>query len=355
MNKKELKKLLIIFLLSRIFLILFLIIKKDLSILTLYDGKHYVKMAEYGYNEPLLYAFFPLYPLLIRLIHIIIPSYVISGLLLSNICSFLSLIILDKMTKDKFNNLPNLIYLVFSPILAYTSIVYTESLFMFLTLLGFYLYRKDKYLLSAIVVGLSMLTRNSGIILWGAIGLDMLFRLFKKKDISFKNIFIYGIVSLSIGMLYPIYLYITNGDFLLFAKVQETYWFREKGTIITGIIRDIKVLKRDIYNGNLLIFIENWASFFITFILGIKIFKKDKASSIYIIVSLLAFSSMYRNINYWTSLASISLFRYVFNLFPIYLYTFDNKSNNQKLIIAAIIFFITAYNTVALYIGNFIG
>ena len=56
MNKKELKKLLIIFLLSRLILLAFIIIKKDLSILTLYDGEHYITMAKHGYIAPLLYV-----------------------------------------------------------------------------------------------------------------------------------------------------------------------------------------------------------------------------------------------------------------------------------------------------------
>ena len=64
---------------------------------------------------------------------------------------------------------------------------------------------------------------------------------------------------------------------------------------------------------------------------------------------------MYRNTNYWVSLASISLFRYVFNLFPIYLYTFDNKNNNLNMIIATIILFITIFNTMSFYLGSFIG
>ena len=347
MNKKELKQLIIIFLISRLILILFLIIKKDLSILTLYDGEHYINMAKNGYVEPLLYAFFPLFPLTIRLFHFIVPSYEIAGFLVSNICSFLSLLLLHKLTKNESHNHLNLICFLFSPILAYTTIIYTESLFMLLTLLGYYLYKKDKYLLSAVAVGLSILTRNSGIILWGAIGLDMLYRLFKKKDISFKNILIFGFISLGIGMIYPTYLYFKTGSFLTFAKVQETYWLREKGNIVTGIIKDIKVIKRTNHIGNIIIFIQNWGSFILTFILGLMIFKKDRVSSIYVIVSLLAFQTMYRDISYWTSLASISLFRYVLILFPIYLYMFDKKSNNQKFIIAGMMIFISAYNTVA--------
>ena len=356
-NKTNIKQIIICFLLSRLILVLFLIINKDLSIFELYDSIHYINMAEHGYIEEYLYAFFPLYPILIKILSIIIPSFHISGALISNICSFLSLLILNELTKENQNKF-NIICFTFSPILAFSSIVYTESLFMLLTLLGFYLYKKDKYLLSGIVVGLSILTRNSGIILWGAIGLDMLYRFFikKDKDFKFKNILIFGITSLLIGMIYPLYLYIKTGNFLEFATVQDKYWNRLNGTFIHGIINDIKVIIRS--SGarlfNIIIFLENWISFIITFILGIKIFKKDKVSSIYIIVSLIAFTITYRDINYWQTLSSISLFRYIFNLFPIYIYLLNNKKKNTNILIFMIFLLLSLYNTLLVYSGAFI-
>jgi len=351
----SIKKIVILFLLSRLFLILFLIINKDLSIFKLYDSIHYINMAKLGYTNPSLYAFFPLYPTIIKLISFVIPSYPISGAIISNICSLLSIFILNELTKDRYN-LWYILCFIFSPILAFTSIVYTESLFILLTLLGYYLYKKDKYFLSAIIVGLSCLTRNSGIILWGAIGLDMLYRVFitKEKNIKFKNIVIFGITSLLIALIYPTYLYIKTGNFLEFISVQTDYWYRESGTIIDGIIKDIKVLTRGADIVDIIVFLENWISLFLTLILGIKIFKKDKVASIYTIVSLVAFSTTYRNIDYWYSLSSISLFRYIFNLFPIYIYLFDNKKESINKIIYMTFILLSTFNTILVYLGVFI-
>ena len=357
-NKFNMKKILICFLISRILLIIFLIIKKDLSIFELYDSEHYINIAKLGYTQPLLYAFFPLYPMCVKIISIIIPSYQISGALISNICTFISIIILNDLTKEKENSW-NIMCFIFSPILAYTSMVYTESTFMLLTILGYYLYKKDKYILSALVIGLSILTRNSGIILWGAIGLDMLHRFFIQTDktIKFKNILFFGLISISIGLIYPIYLYITTGDFLKFASVQTEYWYRSSGTPIDNFLSDIKVLQRGGNNlfYNILIFSENWLSFIITFILGLKLFKKDKVSSIYIIVSLIAFTITFRDIDYWMPLASISLFRYVLNLFPIYIYLFDNSKEKTKKIIFLLFWLTSIINTIFIYSGIFMG
>ena len=357
-NKLNLKNIITLFLISRIIMIIFLIIKKDLSIFELYDAQHYINIAKVGYTEPLLYAFFPLYPICIKMLSIIIPSYQISGALISNVCSFLSILVLSKLTKDK-DNVWNILCFVFSPILAYTSIVYTESIFMLLTILGYYLYKNNKYILSALIIGLSILARNSGIILWGAIGLDMLYRKLIKKDetIKFKNIVIFGLISLSIGLIYPIYLYIQTGDFLKFATVQTDYWYRSSGTPIDNFLSDIKVLERGGTNLplNILIFLENWISFILTFVLGIKLFKKDKVSSIYIIVSLIAFTITFRDINYWMPLASISLFRYVLNLFPIYIYLFDNKKESINKTIFLMFILLSIFNTILIYTGLFLG
>ena len=72
-NKNNIKILLISFLVSRLIMIIFLIINKDLSVLETYDSIHYLNMAKYGYNDPQLYAFFPLYPTLIKFLSLIIP------------------------------------------------------------------------------------------------------------------------------------------------------------------------------------------------------------------------------------------------------------------------------------------
>lgn len=358
MNKRELKVLFSVFLLSRLIFIIYFFIKKDINVFNLYDSIHYINMANSGYSSNLLMAFFPLYPLLIKVLSFIIPNYIISGILISNICSFVSLLLLSKILNNNNNKFYYLCIFLFSPILAYTTICYTESLFMMLTLFGYYLYKKDRYILSAIIIGLSILTRNSGIILWGAIGLDMLYRLFKNKDIKFNNIILFGLISLIIGLIYPIYLYIKTGNFFEFITVQNTLWFREKGLIINGIIKDIKIIinsETSFKVLNIYTFILNWLSVIFTFILGIKIFKKDKVSSIYIIVSIISFTSMYRNIEmYPYSLSSVSLFRYIFNLFPIYLYIFENKKESSIYTIFIILFSTSIINTILFYSGYFI-
>ena len=341
----------LLFFLTRIPFILFLIKEKSISYFKIYDAIPYTSIAKNGYLLESEYAFFPLFPMLVRLLHYIKIPYEVGGILISNIALLISLFVLSKL----INNKKSLYYLIVSPILVYTTICYTESLYILLTLLAFYYYKKNKYLPSAIFTGLSTLTRNSGIILWGAIGLEMLYRLFKKKDIKLNNIILFGIISLAIGMLYPIFLYIKTNDFLMFSTVQGKYWNKENGYVILTLIADIKFLINHFRLSQFYIFIENWLFFVIGIIIAIKNRKEDLASTIYIIVSLIAFTLVYRDPSYWNNLPSLSLVRYILGLFPIYMYLPNiSKKNNILNILLVIITIMSFINIFIVYSNGFV-
>lgn len=341
-----------LFLLSRIPCIFFFIIFRNIDFLNSYDGQYYISIAKNGYFSQERYAFFPLYPLLIRLIKYIGIPYNYGGIIISNISTFLILYVIRKLIKD--NNKLNSYYLIFlfSPLLPFTTMCYTESIYILMSLLAFYYYKKEDYFLSAIFTGLTFLTRNSGIILWGAIGIDMLYSYFKKKDIKFISIIIFGLTSLMIGMIYPIYLYLKTGDFLYFYSTQSLYWSKKSGYLIFTFLADIKVLINHFSLSDFVFFLENWFIFGIAIYVGIKVIKKDLLSSVYILVSLFAFTLVYRDPLVWQSLPSISLFRYVLSLFPLFIYLpdiFDKKKTYYY-----IWFFITFINILAVYLGFFI-
>lgn len=341
---KETINIIILFLLSRIPFILFLIKEKNIGYFNLYDASAYTSIAKLGYFTESYYAFFPLFPALIKILNYVKIPYELGGIIISNVSLLITLFVLNNLLKDNKNKNKSLYFLTISPIIAYTTIAYTESLYLLLTILAFYNYKKNKYITSSIFTGLSMLTRNGGIILWGAIGLDMLYRLFKKKDIKLKNIILFGLISLAIGIIYPIFLYIKTNDFLMFATAQEKYWNHDKGYVILTFIKDIKYIINHFYFEKIYIFIQNWLFFILGIILAVKNRKKDLASSIYILVSLIAFTFYYSIPEYWHNLPSMSIMRYIFGLFPIYLYLpCIHKKSNILLVIITIISFINVF------------
>ncbi|MGB9883259.1 MAG: hypothetical protein ACPLRN_01960, partial [Microgenomates group bacterium] len=66
-----------------------------LSKLANFDGVHYLLIAKNGYSQ-WEQAFFPLYPILIKIINIFINNYLLTGLLVSNISFLVGLYFLKK-------------------------------------------------------------------------------------------------------------------------------------------------------------------------------------------------------------------------------------------------------------------
>ncbi|SNX55037.1 glycosyltransferase family 39 protein [Thermoanaerobacterium sp. RBIITD] len=139
-----------------------------------FDSQWYLAIAQYGYNLPYKthyspQAFFPLYPLLIALVHRItsIP-YLIVGIIISNIFFILALYILYQLVEDHFGEKIarlSIIFMLIFPTSFYFSAIYTESLFLFGTALSFWAADHKKWWVAGIGGAIAVLTRNLGITL----------------------------------------------------------------------------------------------------------------------------------------------------------------------------------------------
>lgn len=128
-----------------------------------FDGEHYLSIAKDGYHLA-EQAFFPLYPLLIKLF----GGGVWSGLFISNASFFLALVGLFKLLRidysQKISRIAIILLLLF-PTSFYFGAVYTESLFLALVVWSFYFYRKDNIFFASILGMLASGTRVIGVIL----------------------------------------------------------------------------------------------------------------------------------------------------------------------------------------------
>lgn len=120
-----------------------------------FDGEHYLSIAKNGYGNG-EQAFFPLYPLLIK----ILGNNIYIALLISNLSFLISLLGLYKLTKSKLV----ITLLLFFPTSFYFASAYTESLFLCLVVWSFYFFKKKKYFSGIVLGSLSSLTRVIGII-----------------------------------------------------------------------------------------------------------------------------------------------------------------------------------------------
>ncbi len=194
-----------------------------INIWTQYDGNFYAFISQYGYMAPasmlpaaytnlFMYAWFPLYPLMIRVLSYVIPTQV-SGLLISNICLFVGCYYLFKLvTLDNgiSTGVRAVKYFFIFPTAFVLSAMMSESLFIMLALMCFYYARKDKWHIVGCLGILASLTRPIGVYLL----FPLAFIYFQNRGFKLKSIKadILGLLGPVLGFFsYTVYCYLTIG------------------------------------------------------------------------------------------------------------------------------------------------
>lgn len=159
------------------------------SMFTKWDSAWYQRIAIHGYpfkdamwdgSPPLQnWAFFPLYPALMRLFASFFwfqpytnldQATMISGFIISNICFLLSALFIYKLSNKLFNNtnIAQLSVVFFSFFISSNifSMVYSESLFIFLTITAFYFLENNKLLFAVPLAVLASFTRSNGFLVF---------------------------------------------------------------------------------------------------------------------------------------------------------------------------------------------
>lgn len=142
-----------------------------------WDGGMYMTIAKEGY-QIFHTVFFPLYPLLIKIVSLIGLEVFWAGFIISQVCTVLLIYFFYKLLRLDFNQQKSeliVILLLAFPTSFYLGAVYTESLFLLLAVSAIYFARIKKWYISALLVGLSMVTRNVGFAVLAAVVLEYLF------------------------------------------------------------------------------------------------------------------------------------------------------------------------------------
>ncbi len=198
-----------------------------------WDSYWYLDIAEHGYSfhsgDSLSnVAFFPLYPFLIRIsTPIFFGQANIAGWFISAVSLLLVLIYFYKLIKRFHPNInPHLVlvFLLLFPTAFFLNAIYTESLFLFLSIAAFYYMFSKNLLLSGIFGFLASVTRPSGVylfipLLWEYYRQNSSIRALFRKESLFVFLTPLGFaVTLLID-------YLLFRDPLLFFKV-EGWWGR---------------------------------------------------------------------------------------------------------------------------------
>jgi Gpi18-like mannosyltransferase len=195
-----------------------------------WDGPHYMYIAQNGYTNQgdaaNFIVFFPLYPFIVRLITFDFAYINLSGLIISNISSLIAVIYLFKLAKLDYSDSvakKAVLFLSVFPTAYFLSAVFTESLFLALTIASLYYARNAKWAYTGVVGLLASLTRIAGLLLLLVLIVEYLHQKeWKIKAIDPKLIW----TSLpAIGFLiYLLINYQVTGNFFTFIEIERTHW-----------------------------------------------------------------------------------------------------------------------------------
>lgn len=314
-----------------------------------FDGYHYLSIAAQGYQQLMQiqrfeFAFFPLYPLTIALLHNLtqIPHLYL-GITISLVSLLLAMIVIYKIALLDFNKnvaLLSLILLSIFPLSFYYHSVYTDSLFLLLTTTSFYFARKGNWYLSGTFGALATFDRLSGLSLIPALALEWCLqnRHLVNQKVKFIMTFLKkGMVALLLSvsgfLAYCYYLQTNFGDWLLFQKSMKA-WNQDNFVFPLQVLyRYLKIFYS--VNPNLY---EYWiavlelTSFLFYMFLTFYVLKKIRVSYgifMLILLSLVTFTG-----TLWGGP------RYVLHLFPAFIAIALLISKNKALKISTILLFL---------------
>ena len=134
-----------------------------------FDSVFYFEIAGAGYQTVPQAAYFPLYPLLMHLAAPLVGGNVaVAGAILSNACALAAFILLAKLVAAEFGPAAarrTLLYYALFPTGFFFAAIYTEGLFLLLSVAAFLAMRRQRWLLAGVLIALATLTRAQGALL----------------------------------------------------------------------------------------------------------------------------------------------------------------------------------------------
>ena len=207
---------------------------------THWDTRHYTGIAREWYtsvgDERLRLVFFPLYPLLMRLLSPLTGGSVFhAGILISLACAGASAALVYDLSYMHFGRKTAALstaYFLLSPLSVFLCCAYTESLFICLTLAAVCLLRRGKTWPTAVCGFLSAFTRMPGVIVAGLLIIDFLgslpreglrpralLRCAAQVLLIFCGLFLYWGVNWAV-----------TGDPMTYLIYQRENWYQEPGS-----------------------------------------------------------------------------------------------------------------------------
>ena len=299
-----------------------------------FDGVHYIRIAQDGYEQEFTQAFFPLYPILIKLFsYITFGNFLLSALVVSNVSFLAGLILFYRMINDIYDHkiaMWSVTFLLVFPTSFYFGSAYSESLFFFLIISYFFLIHKKRFFLASVTGALASATR--------LIGVFLTLTLKPKKTKST----IVPLIIIPLGILsYIVYLTLVFKKPFYFISAQQVFG-QERS--VQGIVllpqvfwRHIKIITT---TSGASLLNASFELISTIFVLALLVLAYKKVKGEWLVFSLLAVLLP------TLSGTLVSMPRYILVAFPMYIVLAQIENTRTKIIILSIFFILLAVLTV---------
>jgi 4-amino-4-deoxy-L-arabinose transferase-like glycosyltransferase len=190
-----------------------------------WDGGWFVDVARNGYTDPDTTAFFPSYPLAARGLGWALGGhYVLGGVIVSLLACAAAFVLLYELAGALIGDdaaRRALIYLALFPTALFLGAVYSESLYLLLSVAAFLAATRGRWTLAGIAVGLAILTRASGVVLLPALAI------LAWPAVRRRRAFAGLAVAIPIAAVWPLWLWATFGHPFKFLHAERHEWHRD--------------------------------------------------------------------------------------------------------------------------------
>jgi len=195
-----------------------------------WDSVWFLRIAEHGYEHlsSSATAFFPLYPAAVGLLgRVLFGHYVLAGIVVSLTTGLATFVLLYRLAEQKIGAdgaRRAVLYLALFPMALFLQAVYSESLYLMLTVVAFLAAERRRFLGAGLACGLALLTRPIAIALLPALAIVAW-----RSARPWRNLAQLAVAPLVFAA-YPLLLWVQRGDPWTFLHA-EGYWSRKLSPI----------------------------------------------------------------------------------------------------------------------------
>lgn len=203
-----------------------------------WDANHYLHIARDGYfpadagpwmdgwdNRE---AFFPGFPLLLRAVHVVVPSWTAAGLLISLVAGAVAVLALSRIARayvpEDADGRRTALFFLLSPCAVFLAVGYTEALFLAFALPAWLAAQRHRWALACTLTALATTVRVSGLFLAAAIAVLFVLSVRTRRD--WRGAAWLALPALP-PLLYSWYLHAYTGDWMAWKHAQERGWYRD--------------------------------------------------------------------------------------------------------------------------------